>query len=279
MVGSQIYNTLDYIIENISFTNYKTGAFFTGNFNNDMCVNFTIFNISENIDYMAFYKNLFEEMFDIFKFKELKSPILKQTNNVYLSILANYIYYAIICFGLIIQIFMLFLKHIVNFFSHSLTQFILKKLKNQMEQNIGTFEDLYFILILFFSIFFFNFFYFFNFNIFKMFTYVFSITLYFVILIPLRIVFFMGASFMVFIKGSSIYKKLFIELLYDITGYLAFFMRFLLQCVRILLLFVFYFLLHEYVFEMPKHFLTDYANSFITHTSGNLFLSITLIVR
>lgn len=183
-----------------------------------------------------------------------------------------------IIYGLSI-VFVLFSKQIIRFYNNSTLVFIIKRFFNQIEQQIGNFEDFMLLIILFSIIFLLNFCYFYNFNIGKIFNYFMTICLFFSIVIPARIIFYFGNSFIVYIKGSSLYKKSKVELIYDLTNLFAFFLRFLLQLIRLVLLFLFYFLIHEYIFDIPKNWLTNYSQTYAPNDQNNITLSIILILR
>lgn len=191
----------------------------------------------------------------------------------------HYIAWSAIYLYCIFIFIMIFNKSLIKYFNNSTFVFLIKRFYNQLEQQIGNFEDFITLITLFSIIFLLNFCYFYNFNIGKMFNYTIAVCLFFAVAIPLRIVFYFGNSFIVYIKGASLYKKSKIELIYDLTNFFAFFLRFLLQLIRLVLLFLFYFLIHEYIFELPKNWLTNYANSYAYNDQNNITLTIVLIIR
>lgn len=102
-----------------------------------------------------------------------------------------------------------------------------------------------------------------------------SLLILFLLLVftPVLLIFNFGINAITYIKGSATYKSLFIELVYDLINLVAFFLRFSLQFVRFLLIFIMYALFHEFIFELKK-------NIFINTSDSGVYVLIVLnIVR
>lgn len=69
----------------------------------------------------------------------------------------------------------------------------------------------------------------------------------FLIGVPLNLLYDFGAFFLLYLRGVSTTKVLLFELAYDYIGVIAFFTRLLVQFVRLVLMFVVYFMMHEAV--------------------------------
>jgi hypothetical protein len=65
--------------------------------------------------------------------------------------------------------------------------------------------------------------------------------------IPLNLLFDFGILFLMYLRGVATTKVAFFELAYDYIGVVAFFTRLLVQFVRLVLMFVVYFMMHEAV--------------------------------
>lgn len=69
----------------------------------------------------------------------------------------------------------------------------------------------------------------------------------FLIGVPFNLLYDFGAFFLLYLRGVSTTKVLLFELAYDYIGVIAFFTRLLVQFVRLVLMFVVYFMMHEAV--------------------------------
>ena len=76
-------------------------------------------------------------------------------------------------------------------------------------------------------------------------------------LIPLRIILSFGSSFINFIRGAATSNKFSFELFNDSMMLFVFLVRFSLQAIRIILVYIFYFSIHEYIFILPKEYITN----------------------
>lgn len=81
------------------------------------------------------------------------------------------------------------------------------------------------------------------------------------VLIPIRIVISFGSNLINYIKGTSESNKFSVELFSDTIMIAVFLVRFGLQAIRIVLIYIFYFSIHEYVFVLPKEYLTNLSTS------------------
>lgn len=145
---------------------------------------------------------------------------------------------------------------VVNFFAHSGYQ-TLNQFYFEHEHNVGDGEDLLMIISFVLSIVVFNICYFYlkatnmELNI------ILLVVVIVFILIPFRIILSFGSSFINFIKGASTSNKFSLELFNDSMMLFVFLVRFSLQSIRIILVYIFYFSIHEYVFILPKDYITN----------------------
>jgi hypothetical protein len=65
--------------------------------------------------------------------------------------------------------------------------------------------------------------------------------------VPMNLLYDFGLFFLMYLRGVGTTKVLFFELAYDYIGVVAFFTRLLVQFVRLVLMFVVYFMMHEAV--------------------------------
>jgi len=79
--------------------------------------------------------------------------------------------------------------------------------------------------------------------------FIFSLPMLFLTLfcVPVNLLYDFGLFFLLYLRGVATTKVLFFELLYDYIGVIAFFTRLLVQFVRLVLMFVVFFLMHEAV--------------------------------
>lgn len=97
------------------------------------------------------------------------------------------------------------------------------------------------------------------------------------VLIPIRIVLAFGCNFINYIRGCVSSSKYSTELFSDTMLLLVFFTRFSLQAIRIVLIYGFYFSLHEYVFILPKNYITFLLNKYESWGANLLSNTLTLI--
>jgi hypothetical protein len=251
--------------------------------------------IVDNIEiYIHNFKNAYRFVFDKYRFSILYDNLqvnflqynrnnfksynninLIQDNNVLkfnytsssLFLILNFFF-----FVLLTILFLFYNKNKFNFFFKK-NDLILKKIFNFSEQNSGSMEDFEKVIILL-SVFYLslllNFF-----NVINSNSVLKSLLILFLLLVftPILLIFNFGINAITYIKGSASYKSLFIELVYDLINLVAFFLRFSLQFVRFLLIFIMYALFHEFIFELKK-------NIFININESNVYVLILLnIIR
>lgn len=127
----------------------------------------------------------------------------------------------------------------------------------EFEHNVGNGEDLLMIISLIVSIILLNFLYIYFSSV--------DIYIYFVksylfilfALIPLKILFMFGSNFLNYINGITTKSNFASSLYTDLINLLVFFIKFALQGIRLILISIFYFSIHEYVFTMPIDYLTN----------------------
>ena len=134
-------------------------------------------------------------------------------------------------------------------------------LYSQFEHNVGNSADLVFIATIFVVIIFFNINYFF-FDISALeFKLVYAYMVFAFVLIPIRILLAFGSNLLSYVSGTSSVKKFSLEVFKDAMSITVFLARFFLQLVRIILIYVFYFFAHEFVFVLPKQYIINLQNS------------------
>lgn len=149
---------------------------------------------------------------------------------------------------------------ILDFLTHigvlNLSQFYFEH-----EHNVGNGEDLLMIVSVIFAVIVLNISYcYFNataleFRIVVVLLY----TIFF--LIPIRIILSFGSSFINFIRGAATSNKFSLELFNDSMMLFVFLVRFSLQGIRIILIYIFYFSIHEFIFILPKEYITNVSSS------------------
>lgn len=131
----------------------------------------------------------------------------------------------------------------------------------EWEHNVGNGEDLLMIVSFTISLILWVCCYFYvssqTLNIFIVFLYLGIILIF----IPIRIALSFGSNLINYIKGTSESNKFSIELFSDTITLIVFFVRFSLQAVRLVLIFIFYFSIHEFVFSLPKEYFLNLSNS------------------
>lgn len=181
-------------------------------------------------------------------------------------VIVNYVLFIFLFIFLFILFFKLFLIKFLenNFF------IIFDQLYIEYEHNVGNGEDLIFILVSIFAFFFIIFFYIFNIIFFMEFYLFYCYLLVTFILIPLKIFWSFGAFFINYIRGSSSFMFYLKDYLYDLMMLTVYLTRFFVQMVRILVMYIMYFSLHEYIFIIPKNFLINASENFLIFNSNSV---------
>jgi len=81
---------------------------------------------------------------------------------------------------------------------------------------------------------------------------------YIIVSIPIHMIFDFGVVFIVYIKGGSPSVAMFAEFLFDYVAMIAYFVRVLIQGIRLVLMFATYAAMHDYVLYM------DFNHNFLT---------------
>lgn len=160
-------------------------------------------------------------------------------------------------FWFYIFIFLFVTKIIIIDFFSSIGLLTINQFFFEHEHNVGNGEDLLVVISFFFAIIFFNIAYFTLASTYLEFKIIMYLIFTVFILIPIRIILSFGSSLINFIRGSATSNKFWLELFYDSMMLLVFLVRFALQAIRIILVYIFYFSIHEYVFLLPKSFLVN----------------------
>lgn len=127
----------------------------------------------------------------------------------------------------------------------------------EYEQNIGDGECLYMLLSFVLAVLFLSLIYLFVDTTFLHFQIVIFLLVLTFIIIPIRIVIAFGVCFIKYLKGAASTDKILSTAFVDAITMAAFFARFMIQSVRIILVYGFYFAIHEYVFVLPKDYITN----------------------
>ena len=147
----------------------------------------------------------------------------------------------------------------------------------EYEHNIGDGECLYMLFSFFLAILFLNLIYLFTTCVFLDFYIVSGLLILVFILIPIRIVWAFGSNFIMYIKGSTNYKMFSIAIFNDALTISAVLLRFSIQAVRIIIVYLFYFFFHEYIFVWPKNYLTELSNLDSMHSFKWVYYNVILL--
>lgn len=148
----------------------------------------------------------------------------------------------------------------------------------EFEHNVGNGEDLLMIISLIISIILLNFLYIYFSSVD---IYIYFIKSYLFILfalIPFKILLMFGSNFLNYINGITTKSNFASSLYTDLINLLVFFIRFALQGIRLVLISIFYFSIHEYVFTMPIDYLTNWI-TFCEIYKENFFSLIFKFIR
>ena len=197
----------------------------------------------------------------------------------FISYFFSLIIFLFFCVMLYLVCNIIFGKKIFETFSHNISIYTSK-----IEKEIVKINNIYILLltiILYFS------YYFLFFDDFNFLPIVWNLTIYFLILltivvlfIPIYLLYSYGFYFLIYIRGSSLKKNFFFELLMDILNLLSFFLRINIQFIRVLLI-TFVFITYDeqyYDFVYPWYNTFSFSNNNLNNFTDYVFNSLLIII-
>lgn len=222
----------------------------------------SIQNLNLNFNVLNHFKNiyLFSINYYLFNSIYLNSYItqLVIVKNINLLLNNNFLFNIFIFkwFYLIVIInFLFFFSNILNYknqFFYTVSITIFQKISDLGEQEYGAFDDFQFLLI--FIVYVFSWYcwvlfswYFLSLNSsswLMLSTIIMTIT---ILTIPVQLLINFGAAFVMYVRGAASSSNIVVEALFDLIGIIIIFTRFIIQNIRLVLVFVAYFELFEWV--------------------------------
>ena len=200
--------------------------------------------------------------------------LIKKNNSVLLFVHTCFYYYSLYLWYSILFIFFykLYIVDVLKTNNISFPEYFYF----EYEQNIGDGECLYMLLSFCLAILLLNLVYLFSDTKFLHQNILFFLVVLVLFVVPVRLVVSFGSSFIQYLKGSATQSQLTTNAFSDSIAMFAFFSRFSIQSVRIALIYGLYFAIHEYIFIMPKNYisswLTDDFLMFYSWFYYNLFV-------
>lgn len=259
----------------------------------DLCYFNNLFNLTYFYDLASIFLFWINEYFSLFTPSVYNSQTLLATLNNSSNIDLGFkskitlslgqistIHYVVSAY-LFLYLFISIIIYLININSKELkfflvTSTILQKVNDLSEQEYGSFDDFQVILVYLFCVFAMYGWIIFSWTILNVNSggWVFSsilIMTIFLISLPIRLLFDMGVSFLMYIRGSSNSSNFLVELVFDFIGVTIVFTRFILQNIRLVLVFLAYFELFEWVVS-GADFNIFLTNIYLNHNQTSIFL-------